>query len=259
LEAVLQMALNYRIESIEGMPADVAREYKEIEDNGKKVFVLDLEGAYVSDEPVDALKRAKDHEKSARQSVEKKLKDIELARERLQEEINEMRKGNIPKGDVEALERSWKEKNEKLVTEYTAQISARDKTLQSLLVDSVATRMAGEISISPDLILPHVKSRLTTELVDGQFVTRVLDKEGKPSALSIDELQKDITADKRFAPIIKGSKASGGGASGASSGSSASPPVPVDKKFDWNKSSPAQIAAQLKARKAAEDATRTGG
>lgn len=249
------MPIPYKIESIEGLPEPLAKEYKQIDEGGKQVFVLDLEGVHISEEPVDALKRAKDYEKKARQDAEKKAKDLEAARISLQEQIDEMRRGNIPKGDVDALEASWKKKLEEKSNEFSNQLSARDRTLQNLLVDSVASRIAGEISISPDLIIPHIKERLTTELVDGQFVTRVLDREKKPSALSIEELQKDISQDKKFAPIIKGSKASGGSASGGSikpAGSGASPAFDLSKPFDYNKATPQQIAAYQKAKRAAE-------
>jgi hypothetical protein len=116
--------------------------------------------------------------------------------------------------------------------------------------------MANEISVAPDLLLPHIKSRLTTELVDGEYVTRVLDREGKPSAHSIEELQKDVMQDKRYSAIIKGSKASGGGASGGTgakpANGSGAPAVDLSKPFDFNKATPQQIAERMKAKKAAE-------
>jgi hypothetical protein len=52
-------------------------------------------------------------------------------------------------------------------------------------------------------------------------VTVVKDSEGKPSALTVDELKKEIMADAAFAPLIVGSKATGGGASGGKGGGAA--------------------------------------
>jgi hypothetical protein len=249
------MPLKVKLETLEGVPPDVAKEYTEVTEGDKKFYTLGIEGGYITEEPVDALKRAKDHEKNARQTVEKKLKEQDAQVLKLQEEIDEMRRGNIPKADVDKLEGSWKEKLAKKEAELTTQIGARDRTLQRVLVESVAVKMAGEVSVSPDLILPHIRARLTTELVDGEFTTRVLDKEGKPSALSIEELQKDIMSDKRFAPIIKGSKASGGGAAGGAgpggSGNSV-PAVDLTKPFNPNKASAKELVERQKALKLAK-------
>lgn len=244
------MALKAKLEKLEGVNEVVAKEYKEIDEDGKKVFVLDIEGQ----EDVGALKRAKEHEKKARQDAEKQVKELLDRSEKVQEELDEIRRGAIPKGDVEKLEGSWKEKLTKLQTEMTGQLDAAYGTLQRLLVDNVAQSVAQKISNAPDLILPHVKARLKAEKTNDGYVTRVLDAEGKATALTVEELQKELTQDKRFAPIIIGSKASGGGASGGSGSGSASgsgAPPAVDPKFDWGKATPKQIAEQLKAKKAA--------
>lgn len=249
------MALKAKLDTLEGVPADVAKEYKEVVDGDKKFYTLDVEGAFLYDEDPGALKRAKDHEKKGRQDAEKKAKDHEGRIEALQNEIDEMRRGNIPKGDVEKLEKSWKDKLEGATSKFQAELTSRDRTIQYHLVDNIATRMANEISAAPDLILPHIKNRLSAELQEGQFVTRVLDKDGKPSALSIEELQKEISQDKRFSLIIKGSGASGGGASGGgkkpSGNGSGAPVIDLSKPFDWNKATHAEIAAYNKAKKAA--------
>jgi hypothetical protein len=241
------MALKATIETIDGLPAEIAREYTEVEQDGKKFYSLQVEGA----EDVGALKRAKDYEKKERQAIEKKLKDIQSEHERLTEELEGIRKGAIPKGDVEKLEGSYKEKINKITAEKDEQLNRAQGTLQRLLVDNIATSMASKISNSPDLMLPHIKARLITEATSDGYITRVLDADGKPSAMSIEELQKELVADKRFSPIIIGSKASGGGASGGGNGSGA-PPSAINPKFDWNKGSPRDIVAQLKAKKAAQ-------
>lgn len=244
------MALKGMVETVEGLPADVAKEYTKVEKDGKSYFVLAIDGD-LPDEIVGPLKRAKQHEVNARQDVEKKLKDSGSRIEQLQNEIDEMRRGNIPKGDVDKLENSWKEKLSKLQTDKDAQIAARDTTLQEILVDNKAIAIANAISNAPHLMIPHVKARLKAEMQDGKFVTRVLDKEGKPSALGIEELQKELVADKQFAPIIIQSKASGGGASGSNGGSGAPPTEQkFDEKFDPNKATPAQLVAWSKSRRA---------
>ena len=49
----------------------------------------------------------------------------------------------------------------------------------------------------------------------------VLDPQGKLSAATLDELKAEIANDAAFAPLIAGSKASGGGAGGAGGGGGA--------------------------------------
>jgi hypothetical protein len=239
------MALKVTLETLEGIAEPLVKEYKQVEVDGKKVYQLDLEGA----EDTGALKRAKDHEKGQRQAAEKAAREAQTALEAAQEELDNMRRGAIPKGDVEKLEGSWKTKLEKIQGELTAERDGALGTLRTLLVDNIAQSLASKISNSPELMLPHIKSRLTTEKTSEGYVTRVLDANGKPSALSIDELQKELTTDKRFSAIIIGSKASGGGAAGAGGAGSGAPVV--DPKFNWAKATPSQIAAQIKAKKEA--------
>lgn len=243
------MALKTKLDTVEGLPADVAKEYKPVEEGGKKFFVLDVEGGYIHDEDIGPLKRARDHEKKGRQDAETKLKEAQAAVDAAKEELDQMRRGAIPKGDVEKLEGSWKEKLAKKEAELTGRVQKAESSLQRLLVDNVAIAIANKISTAPDLILPHIKARLTTEDSTDGFVTRVLDATGKPSALTIEELQKDLSTDKRFAAIIIGSKASGGGANGGGDGRSGAPVV--DPKFDPNKATPKQLAAHLKAQRQA--------
>lgn len=243
------MALKSTLESVEGLPEPIVKEYKLIEVDGKKVYQLDVEGM----EDTGALKRAKDHEKKARQEAEAKSKSHESELEKAKEEIDQMRRGAIPKGDVEKLEASWKDKLAKKEAELGGERDAALGTIQQLLVDNVAQQIANKISNSPDLMIPQIKMRLGTEKTSAGYVTRVLDKEGKPSATSIEELQKELTSDKRFAAIIISSKASGSGAAGG--GGSGGAPV-VDPKFNPNTATPQQLAAHITAKKAAEAATR---
>ncbi len=243
------MALKAKLDTVDGLPADVAKEYKSVEEGGKKFFVLDVDGAFLHDEDIGPLKRARDHERTNRQTAETKLKEALSAVETAKEELDQMRRGAIPKGDVEKLEGSWKEKLSKTQTQYEERVRKAEGTVQRLLVDNVAQAIAAKISTAPELILPHVKARLTAEDTSEGFVTRVLDENGKPSALTIEELQKALATDKRFGAIIIGSKASGGGASGGGDGKGSAPVV--DPKFNPNKATAAELAAHTKAQRLA--------
>lgn len=126
-------------------------------------------------------------------------------------------------GDVEALEKSWKDKLTRREQELMTEVQSAQSALKEQMVTSVAAGIANEIAVpgSSKALLPHIQSRLAMEIRDGKPVTVVKDSEGKPSALTVDELKKEIMADAAFAPLIVGSKATGGGAGGGKGGGAA--------------------------------------
>lgn len=227
------------LESLDGLPDVIKPEYKKGDDNK---FYLSVEG--LDDHPdVGALKRAKDHEKTSRQKVEKQFVDLQEQLKSLSEDRDNLLKGAIPKSDVDKLEGSWKQKLATRESELTEQINNLSSHLNTMLVDNVAQNLASKISRVPQLMMPHIKDRLKAEFVDGQPVTRVLDGEGKPSALSVADLEKELFTNPIFASIIIGSRASGSGADGGFSGSGA------PSKIDYSKASPKEIANNIKQRK----------
>jgi hypothetical protein len=201
-------------------------------------YELDIEGA----EDTGALKRAKDHEAKARKDAENKLKELEAQLDAATKEREEMLTGAIPKADVEKLRSSYEGKLKNRETELSAKISKLQTQVSSSLVDNVAIALASEVSTAPALITPIIRARLAMEETSEGFQTRILDREGKPSAFTIDDLKKEILANKEFSPILKASNATGGGASGArGSGGAGS-----SGKIDFSKSAK-EIAAQMKA------------
>lgn len=123
-------------------------------------------------------------------------------------------------GDVEALEKSWREKLESETKDRDAKLTAYEQMINKMTVGAEAQRMASDLAVpgSADVLLPHIERRLTVEVKDGIPVVRVIDKDGKPSALSIDDLKKEIEGNPAFAPLIIGSKANGSGGVGGKGG-----------------------------------------
>lgn len=217
---------------------DLKAEYRENPDKAGE-FILDLSDY----EDPAALKRAKDHERDEANNARKALKTAQDALTALTEERDNMLKGAIPKADVERLETSYKEKLKARETELKTQIDAAQGQLRNILIDNVATGLAAEVSNSPTLLVPIIQKRLKIEKTDaGEFVTRVLDKEGKPSAMTVKELREEIVLNPDYKAIITGSKASGGGAHGGGGGGGAS-----GGKVDWN-AKPGEIAKSLSGR-----------
>jgi len=119
-------------------------------------------------------------------------------------------------GDVEALEKSWSDKLNTETGSRDEKLSAYEKQISDMTAGAAARKMAAELALpgSADVLLPHIKGRLSVDMDGDSPLVRVLDKDGKPSAMSIDDLRKEIEANKAFAPLLLGSMASGSGDAG---------------------------------------------
>lgn len=214
------MALKLILESLDGVAADVAKEYKE-GDDGK--FHLQVEGG----EDTGALKRAKDHEKNLRVSAEARVTELEQEISTTATKIatltQERDTALAEKGaDVSAIETSWRAKVDEAVAERDTLASELGTEIERLLVTNTATALAHEISTVPELFTDVIRKRLKVEKgADGQYFTRVLDDAGAPSANNLDDLRKELLANEKFAAIIISGKGSGGGAGGSGPGGGA--------------------------------------
>ena len=159
---------------------------------------------------VDELLREK---KAASQKAREAAEEADAAR------LEAAKKGN----DTEALDKSWQEKFNAREVELKKELEELSVTLVKLTSGQTATKIAAEIAVqgSADVLLPHLERRLRTEFRDGSPVTVVLDKDGKPSAMSIDELKAEFQNSAAFAPLIVGTKANGAGRTGGNESSGA--------------------------------------
>lgn len=193
------MALKKSIDkaTFDNLPSDFQKEYKAVGDK----FVLDIEG----DDGVD-WKHKRDIEAEHRKRAEDKVT-------KTQEELDNLRRGAIPKDDVEALENSYKTKATESQEKHARELKERDAVIERVTVDAAAKDISA-IFLAPGAMIPMVRSRLKVEITDGVAVTRVLDKNGQPSALSIADLKTEFKNDASLKPVIIASKASGGGSGG---------------------------------------------
>ena len=204
-------------------------------------FRLDIDG----DEDTGALKRAKDREAQLRRDAEAKLREA-------QEELDRINGDDArKKGDIATLEKSWQKKLDDTKAEYEGKVSKLTTHTTKTLVDNVATQIATKISNAPALLLPHIKSRLQADFEGEAPVTRVLDKDGKVSAMTVEELAAEFVANKDFSAIITASKASGG-AGKPSNNNGGGAPNNSDKPADLASMNPAQLAEHIKASKATD-------
>lgn len=223
-------------------------EYEKLSDAIKAEYIEDGDGFRLDidgDEDTGALKRAKDREAQLRRDAEAKLREA-------QEELDRINGDDArKKGDIATLEKSWQKKLDDTKAEYEGKVSKLTAHTTKTLVDNVATQIATKISNAPALLLPHIKSRLQADFEGDAPVTRVLDKDGKPSAMTVEELAAEFVANKDFSAIITASKASGG-AGKPSNNSGGGAPNNSDKPADLASMNPAQLAEHIKASKATD-------
>jgi hypothetical protein len=212
--------LKLELDTIEGLEDGVKGLYEE--KDGK--FRLKVDGL----PDVSGLKKKLDELMDESKAAKRKAKEIEEAAER------ERAEALAKSGDVESLRKSYDEKFGKTKIEYETQIQNYQQQLQRLTVGQTATTLAAELAIpgSAPVLLPHIQARLSMEIRDGQPVTVVMSADGKPSAMTIEELKTELSANPAFAPIIAASKAAGGGASGGGNGGGAAKKAVTRAQFD---------------------------
>jgi hypothetical protein len=147
------------------------------------------------------------------------------------------------------LEKSWGEKFTARETELLNEKQSLEAQVYKLTVGSKATELAAKLAVpgSDSVLLPHISNRLQVETVDGEIKIRVLDLQGKPSALSIEDLEKEFRANEAFKPLIRASNASGSGASGGQGGGATKKPheMTTAERQEWQLRDPSGFKAAL--------------
>jgi len=192
------VALKFEIEKLDDVEEAIRPLYEE--NNGK--FLLKIEG--LPKPEVD-------------NTLADRIKALESNNGKLLDEKRKAKEDSARKsGDIEAIEKSWADKLIARETELTGSNKQLEKLVSDLSSGTTARKLASDIFKSEfsDLVMPHITSRLTTEMKDGSAIVRVLDKTGKPSALSIEDLKREFQNDAAYAPLVIGSRADGGGDAG---------------------------------------------
>jgi len=117
-------------------------------------------------------------------------------------------------GDFGALEDSYKEKATEAQKVHGQEVAGLNQVINDVTVGAAATALANKITIagSASVVESHLKERMRMEMRDGVPHVGILGKDGKMSALSHDDLGDEFQGMPSFAPIMKGSSASGSGA-----------------------------------------------
>lgn len=175
------------LESVDDLP-DPLKEHYTQGDDGKYVLTVEAVGGYAL-ENVEGLKSALGKERTTREGLERtvvKFKDIDpdKAREalaKLEELATIDPKKEADKLASERLEAAKKQ----LLEKHGGEISTRDerighltKTVEGLLIDSVATEAIVAAKGSVKLLLKEVRDHCRVKEVDGKFSVEVVDKDG---------------------------------------------------------------------------------
>jgi len=217
--------------------------------DGADGFKLDL----TDDEDTGPLRRALEREKQAAGTSKARVAELEAEIEKLTNDDARKR------GDIATLEKSWEGKMNTQKTEYEGRIGRYESHMKAQLIDNVALQMATKISKSPTLLIPHIKSRLSANLEGDAPSTVVLGADGKPSALTLAQLEAEFVANKDFSAIILASKASGGAGGGASNGNGGGAGGFGNNQGnnaqapDLSKMNPKQLSEHLAAKKAEQN------
>lgn len=188
-------------------------EFEALSDAQKTLYVADNED-YVLDIEDSAFENLKNEKKAIQDKLakyeaeeeERIRKAEERAKKKAQEEY-EKAKGDK---DVEAIEKSWGDKYNKLESEFNDLKTKHSDYITKSLLDDVVNKMSNEISTAPALIAPHIRSRLSVDFTSDSPKVVVLDDNGQRSALTVDELKKSFIDNKDFGAIIKAHTANGG-------------------------------------------------
>lgn len=229
------MALEYTIDTIEGLDENVSKLYTE--KDGK--FILDVSG--VPKEDVSGLKSALEHERENRKKATDRLKQIELDAQQKKED--ELANSGDLQAQLDSAMGKIKERDEK--------ISGMESETANEKRNNASLKLAAELADGKNvkLLSKHINDRL--RFVDGEI--KVLDEKGNLTVSSIADLKSQLIESGDFDSLLKGNKSGGGGAGGGDNGGGAANSDNPWKKESRNLTKQAQIsrtdptlAAQLK-------------
>lgn len=190
------MALPYTVEDLEKID-ESQREFYVKTDNGYK---LDVEGI-------------EDFEGKLNNHNQKILGEKKKLQQKLQELESQLESINQEKakktGDFESLLKDSETKRSQLEQKLKDTITQHNRAK----IDATVTELAAKLcdGANAKIIRPHISQRVTID-ENGEMV--ILGVDGKPSVAKLADLENEFKSDNDFSHLIRGSKASGGGAVG---------------------------------------------
>lgn len=227
-----------------------AEELAALDDNLKSFYIADGDKFKLGVEGLEdtgALKRAKDREAQAAKEAKERAEALQAELDEIKErEADADKDSKRKKGDIEALEKSWKETADRREKVALDKLEALKGQVETLLVGNVAQSIASELFTVPEAMIDFVSKRLKAEFDGDTPITRVLDANGQPSAATIEDFRKELLDNPKLKGILVASNASGGGAgNGGGSGGGAGTKKPDEyseqERVDLYRSNPAEF------------------
>jgi hypothetical protein len=183
------------------------------------------------EENVAGLKSAFEKEKTENAERGKKLSEFESTKAA---EIEAARKKALDEartsGEFKPIEDDYKRQLKELKDANDKAKTEGETRVKQDAIDKHAAEL-GKMFVSPSLAMPAIKSRLVAELdAEGKAIVRVLDKDGKASAASVEDLRKEFLTTPELKGSIVASQGSGGGATDTSGGGGSTPKTLADFK-----------------------------
>lgn len=234
----------------EGLPADVKKEYKASGSDYK----LDLDGY---EDPAE-LRRARDREKEEAAEAKRALAAEKAARTDAEKKARELEQAGKSVDDaVKAKETEWQTKFDKETGELKTKLDGLTNATISSHKASVADAIAAELSTVPKLLSNELQKRLEVEIDPNTNIPKlhILDGDGKRTSWTPEDLKKDVLKNKDYAPILRGTKASGGGGAPPATGGGGAPRQitnPGATAPDLSKMDPAELVQMISAQREAE-------
>ena len=157
---------------------------------------------------------AKDNE-GMRLKMEELLVETKAAKEAEAAEKAELLKAQEERqqasGDFEALLKSSEEKRLSIDEQLKSVVAREARTQRKNGALNIASKLADGFNVG---ILADIIEKRLSYKEDGEL--KVLDASGDLTVSTLDDLEKEFSADERFKSLLKGIQASGGGAIGGS-------------------------------------------
>lgn len=144
--------------------------------------------------------------------------------------------------DVAKLSQQMREQLEEQDKANKAELARRDKLLCEQQLDLHADRIAGQFGDSAAVLRAGIRNRLTAEFGENGVNVTVLDAEGRPSTMSVDDYGSSLLTDPQYKGLVPKTKASGGGAAGSGTGKRTGG-AKYDPKKGWDDYESTDLAA----------------
>lgn len=184
----------------------------------KEEVIVENEPATDKNESVDKITKESDNKES--DILKAKFDEVLTEKKRLQKRIKEIesqaeskaRQEAEARGEFEQLYKSASNKNKELLDRL--QQIEQEKAQEQ--INAASLKISAEIADGSNAELLSVFVAKRIKYVEGEV--KVLDSKGQLTVSTLDDLKKEFARDEKFKPLLRGSQATGGGASGAGNG-----------------------------------------